>query len=178
MTEPGVSAAGHAPAPVYRAGTGPALAVSLAARTTWARAVGAANGPRGASGALLCFQRLPTAKTGGATPDFDILDAAQDPPQEPPVPPREAAAGPPGRTARRGLPFMSRNEARTAAAPAASTSFPGRGGGGCPPPAAGRLTCLRAGPDGSGEKRGDPKQPRQEPTPLVPPAKSGPVRGG
>lgn len=78
----------------------------------------------------------------------------------------KAAAGPPGRTERRGLPFMSRNEARTAAAPAAKTDFPGV------------LTCRGAGSGGSGEKRRDPKQPRQAPALHVPPARSGRGREG
>lgn len=70
------------------------------------------------------------------------------------------------RTERRGLPFMSRNEARTAAAPAAKTDFPGV------------LTCRGAGSRGSGEKRRDPKQPRQAPALHVPPARSGRGREG
>lgn len=62
--------------------------MSWVARTTWARALGAANCPRGASGALRCFQRLWMPRTGGATPNFDILDAqrALHPPQLPGTP--------------------------------------------------------------------------------------------
>lgn len=70
---------------------------------------------------------------------------------------------------------MSRNEARTAAAPAAKTNLPGCGGGRCHPQA-GSLTCRGAGPGDSGEERGDREQQQRAPARPVPPARSG--RGG